>query len=388
MQLPVYMDYNATTPVDERVLAAMLPFFTIHFGNAASSNHEYGWYAAEAVKIAREQIAALIHAEPGEIIFTSGATEAINLAIKGVYEIYAAKGNHIITCVTEHRAVLDTCSYLEKKGARITYLPVDDGGNINLHELERSIAPDTILIALMYANNETGVIYPVSEIGAIAKKHGVLFFCDATQAAGKIPVHVQDDNIDIMCMSAHKMYGPKGAGALYVRRRNPRVTLAAQIHGGGHEKGLRSGTLNVPGIAGLGKACNLMMSELHDEMKRIRKMRDEFEHALLSRKAIFSNVLNNSRLPNVINICFRGADKNALHTALGKKVAFSAGSACTSAKPEPSHVLKAMGLSKEDAGKSVRLSIGRFTKEEDITFATNEILNIAGTLIPANDSVI
>lgn len=388
MQLPVYMDYNATTPVDERVLAAMLPFFTIHFGNAASSNHEYGWYAAEAVKIAREQIAALIHAEPGEIIFTSGATEAINLAIKGVYEIYAAKGNHIITCVTEHRAVLDTCSYLEKKGARITYLPVDDGGNINLHELERSIAPDTILIALMYANNETGVIYPVSEIGAIAKKHGVLFFCDATQAAGKIPVHVQDDNIDIMCMSAHKMYGPKGAGALYVRRRNPRVTLAAQIHGGGHEKGLRSGTLNVPGIAGLGKACDLMMSELHDEMKRIRKMRDEFEHALLSRKAIFSNVLNNSRLPNVINICFRGADKNALHTALGKKVAFSAGSACTSAKPEPSHVLKAMGLSNEDAGNSVRLSIGRFTKEEDITFATNEILNIAGTLIPANDSVI
>lgn len=385
MHLPIYMDYNATTPVDERVLAAMIPFFTTHFGNAASNNHEYGWYAAEAVKIAREQVASLIHAEPGEIIFTSGATEAVNLAIKGVYESYASKGNHIITCTTEHKAVLDTCAYLEKKGAHITYISVNNEGYIDLNEIEKAITSSTILISFMYANNETGIIHPIAEIGKLARKHGILFFSDATQAIGKIPVDVLNDGIDIMALSAHKIYGPKGSGALYVRRKNPRVNLTAQIHGGGHEKKLRSGTLNVPGIVGLGKACEILTNEMNDETTRIKTLRDKLESALLQHKGIFINGEKDNRLPNITSLCFRGADTNALHAALAKKIAFSTGSACTSAEPLPSHVLKAMGLCDEDAKNSVRLSIGRFTTEEDITFASNEILRIANDLIPERD---
>lgn len=385
MHLPIYMDYNATTPVDERVLAAMIPFFTTHFGNAASNNHEYGWYAAESVKIAREQVASLIHAEPGEIIFTSGATEAVNLAIKGVYESYASKGNHIITCTTEHKAVLDTCTYLEKKGAHITYISVSNEGYIDLNEIEKVITSSTILISFMYANNETGIIHPIAEIGKLARKHSILFFSDATQAIGKIPVDVLNDGIDIMALSAHKIYGPKGTGALYVRRKNPRVNLTAQIHGGGHEKKLRSGTLNVPGIVGLGKACEILTNEMNDETTRIKTLRDKLESALLQHKGIFINGGKNNRLPNITSLCFRGADTNALHAALAKKIAFSTGSACTSAEPLPSHVLKAIGLCDEDAKNSVRLSIGRFTTEEDITFASNEILRIANDLIPERD---
>ena len=380
MQLPIYMDFNATTPVDQRVLNVMLPFFTTHYGNAASTNHEYGWQAAEAVELAREQVAKLIQAEPGEIIFTSGATEAVNLAIKGVYESYASKGNHIITCATEHKAVLDTCNYLEKKGASITYLPVDNKGRISLYEIEKHILPTTILIALMYANNETGIIHPIKEIGALAKKNNTLFFTDATQAIGKTPVNVLDDGIDIMAFSAHKIYGPKGTGALYVRRKKPRVNIAPQIHGGGHQKEMRSGTLNVPGIVGLGKACDILYNEMNDEIKRLEQLRNTFEKEVLKTANTFLNGDDDKRLPNVTNICFNGFEKNALHAALNKYISFSSGSACTSAKPSPSHVLKAMGASDADANSSIRFSVGRFTTKEDINFAKEKIVQVSKTL--------
>src|SRR5687767_2667612 len=289
MKFPVYLDYNATTPCDERVVEAMLPFFTRHFGNAASRSHPYGWEAEEGVEYAREQVAKLIGAEPKEIIFTSGATEADNLAIKGVFQTYSGKGNHIITVATEHKAVLDTCRQLEKEGADITCLPVKPDGLIDLRELEGAIKPNTILIAVMYANNETGTIQAIKEIGTIAKKHGLLFFSDATQAVGKIPVNVLHDDIDIMAFSAHKMYGPKGVGALYVRRRNPRVKLMAQIHGGGHEKGIRSGTLNVPGIVGFGKACELAMNETKSESARLSLLRNKLELELLKTEGVAVN---------------------------------------------------------------------------------------------------
>lgn len=378
--IPIYMDYAATTPVDKRVVDAMLPFFTTYFGNAASNNHEYGWQAEAAVKIAREQVAQLIHAEPGEIIFTSGATEAVNLAIKGVWEMYAAKGNHIITCKTEHKAVLDTCAYLERRGVSVTYLSVDEKGNIRLDELEKAILPSTILIVLMYANNETGLIHPIKKIGAIAKEKNILFFTDATQAVGKINLNVMDDDIDLMAMSAHKIYGPKGVGALYVRRKNPRVNLSAQIHGGGHEKEWRSGTLNVPGIVGFGEACKILIDEMADETERKKFLRNELEKNILMNKDCVLNNAVTSRLPNITNICFKGIDKNALYAALNKWIAFSAGSACTSAKPEPSHVLKAMGLSDADANSSIRFSLGRFTNEEDINFASGKVLEILKAL--------
>jgi cysteine desulfurase len=373
MKFPVYLDYNATTPCDERVVEAMLPFFTRHFGNAASRSHPYGWEAEEGVEYAREQVAKLIGAEPKEIIFTSGATEADNLALKGVFQTYSGKGNHIITVATEHKAVLDTCRQLEKEGADITCLPVKPDGLIDLSELEGSIKPNTILIAVMYANNETGTIQAMKEIGTIAKKHGVLFFSDATQAVGKIPVNVLHDDIDIMAFSAHKMYGPKGVGALYVRRRNPRVKLMAQIHGGGHEKGIRSGTLNVPGIVGFGKACELAMNETKSESDRLSLLRDKLELELLKTEGVAVNGSTSHRLPHVANLSFRYVDGNALMIGLNKTIAVSSGSACTSASPEPSHVLKALSLDDDLAHSSLRFSLGRYTTEEEINYTIEHV---------------
>ncbi|WP_209857091.1 IscS subfamily cysteine desulfurase [Chitinophaga sp. OAE865] len=373
MQLPVYLDNNATTPCDPRVVAAMLPYFTEMFGNAASRSHPLGWAAEEAVDNAREQVARLIGAEPKEIIFTSGATEAVNLAIKGVYEVYSGKGNHIITAITEHKAVVDTCKHLEKLGAHVTWLPVNHEGLIDLQQLEAAITPQTILISLMYANNETGVIHPVRAISDIARKHGVLFMTDATQATGKIPVDVNNDGIDLLTLSAHKMYGPKGTGALYVRRRSPRVKLNAQIDGGGHERGMRSGTLNVPGIVGLGKACELCLEEMEADAQRILPMRNRLEKALLTIEQTFLNGTPLQRLPHTSNLSFKYVESETLMMGFNKKIAVSSGSACTSASMEPSYVLKAMGLSDDLAHASLRFGLGRFTTEEQIDFTIQTI---------------
>jgi cysteine desulfurase len=374
-ELPIYLDHNATTPCDPRVVESMLPYFTQRFGNAASRNHAYGWQAEEAVDIAREQVARLIGAEPKEIIFTSGATESDNLAIKGVFAAYASKGNHIITALTEHRAVLDTVGHIEKMGGAVSYLTVHQDGLIDLDELESSIKPGTILITLMYANNETGVIQPVKEIGQIARKHGILFFSDATQAVGKIPVNVNDDGIDLMALSAHKIYGPKGIGALYVRRKHPRVALQAQMDGGGHERGMRSGTLNVPGIVGLGRASELCMQEMNMDAKRTAALRDKLEQALMAIEGTYLNGNKEKRLPHVSNISFDYADGEAIMLGLNKDMAVSSGSACTSASLEPSHVLKAMGLTDELAHSSVRFSLGRNTNDADIDYAIAQITN-------------
>jgi cysteine desulfurase len=376
MQLPVYLDNNATTPVDPRVLEMMLPFFTMHFGNAASNSHAYGWEAAEAVKYAREQVAALINSEPEEIIFTSGATESDNLALKGVYEMYTSKGNHIITVKTEHKAVLDSCKHLEKKGAEITYLNVKKDGLIDLEELKNSIKSTTILIAVMYANNETGVIQPVQEISRIAKKNSILFFSDAAQAVGKIPVDVIKDGIDLMSFSAHKIYGPKGIGALYVRRKNPRVRLSSQMDGGGHERGIRSGTLNVPAIVGFGKACELCRIQMQNDAEKTGKQRNKLEKELAKIKDVCINGNIQHRLPNVSNLSFKNINSSELMAKFSKKIAVSSGSACTSASPSPSFVLKAMGLSDEMALSSLRFSLGRFTTDEEIDFTINQLANL------------
>ena len=367
------MDYNATTPCDKRVVEAMIPYFSEFYGNAASRNHSFGWQAEEAVTYAREQVARLIGAEPNEIAFTSGATEADNLAIKGVFETYHAKGNHIITVATEHKAVIDTCKHLEKSGAEITWLNADGEGLIDLGELEAAIRPTTILISVMYANNESGTIQRIREISATAKKHSVLFFSDATQAVGKLPVDVQEDGIDIMAFSAHKIYGPKGAGALYVRRRNPRVKLAPLLDGGGHERGVRSGTLNVPGIVGLGKACEICYREMKEESERVGKLRDKLETAMLEIEGTRVNGSIQHRLPHVTNLSFSDADSESMIAALNRTVALSTGSACTSASLEPSYVLKAMGKSDEEAYNSLRFSIGRYTTEEEIDYVINEV---------------
>src|SRR5579872_5467938 len=359
LKLPVYLDYNSTTPCDPRVVVAMVPYFTERFGNAASRSHARGWEAEEAVELAREQVAALVGAEPKEIVFTSGATEADNLAIKGAYESYASKGNHIITVVTEHKAVLDSCHHLERMGAEVTWLGVDKEGMIDLAGLEAAIRPATVLIAVMYANNEIGVLQPVRDISAIARQHGVLFFSDATQAVGKVLLDVNTDGLDLMAMSAHKLYGPKGVGALYVRRRNPRVRLAAQMDGGGHERGMRSGTLNVPGIVGFGKACELARMEMDADRRRIEPLRDWLESGLLALEGATVNGSRKHRLPQVTNVSFAGVDGDALLAGLGKNVALSSGSACTSASMEPSYVLKALGLDDERAHASLRLEIGR-----------------------------
>jgi cysteine desulfurase len=373
LKLPIYLDHNATTPMDPRVLETMIPYFTENFGNAASRNHSFGWHAEEAVDYAREQIAQLIGADPKEIIFTSGATEGDNLGIKGVYEMYASKGNHIITCTTEHKAVLDTCKHLEKLGAEVTYLEVQPDGLIDLKALEAAMRPTTILVAIMYANNEIGVVQPVKEISAIAKKHGALFFTDAVQAVGKIPVDVNADGIDLMAFTAHKMYGPKGVGALYVRRKNPRVKVTAQVDGGGHERGMRSGTLNVPGIVGFGKACELARLEMASDTERISKLRDKLENAL---KVIDESYVNGNpahRLPHVSNISFKYVEGEGLMMGFNKDIALSSGSACTSASLEPSYVLKALGLGDDLAHSSLRFGLGRYTTEEQIDFTIKAV---------------
>ncbi len=373
LKLPIYLDNNATTPMDPRVLEAMTPYFLEHFGNAASRNHPFGWQAEEAVDYAREQVAKLIGADPKEIIFTSGATEGDNLAIKGVYEMYASKGNHIITATTEHKAVLDTCKHIEKIGGEVTYLKVNAEGLIDLKELEAAIKPTTILIAIMYANNEIGTVQPVREISAIAKKHGVLFFTDAVQAVGKIPVDVNKDGIDIMAFTAHKMYGPKGVGALYVRRKNPRVKVTAQMDGGGHERGMRSGTLNVPGIVGFGKACELCRLEMEEDSKRISKLRDYLETELMKLEEAYVNGSREHRLPHVTNISFKHVEGEGLLMGFNKNIALSSGSACTSASLEPSYVLKALGLGDDLAHSSLRFGLGRFTDQEQIDYTIKAI---------------
>ncbi|AYA35938.1 IscS subfamily cysteine desulfurase [Hymenobacter oligotrophus] len=372
LKLPIYLDNNATTPLDPRVLEAMLPYFTEHFGNAASRNHAFGWQAEEAVDYAREQIAQLINCDPKEIIFTSGATESDNLAIKGVYEMYAQKGNHIITATTEHKAVLDTCKHLEKLGARVTYLPVNAEGLIDLAELEAAMTPQTILVSIMYANNEIGVIQPIREISAIAKKYGALFFTDGTQSVGKIPVDVIADGIDLMSFSGHKMYGPKGIGALYVRRKNPRVKVTAQMDGGGHERGMRSGTLNVPGIVGLGKACELARLDMDADTQRIAAMRDRLERELLTLEESYVNGSREHRLPHTTNISFKYVEGEGLMMGV-KDLAVSSGSACTSASLEPSYVLKALGLSDDLAHSSLRFGLSRFTTDEQIDYAIGHV---------------
>lgn len=373
LKLPIYLDNNATTPMDPRVLEAMLPYFVENFGNAASRNHPFGWAAEEAVDYAREQVAKLIGADPKEIIFTSGATEGDNLAIKGVFDMYASKGNHIITANIEHKAVLDTCKHIEKAGGEVTYLDVKEDGRIDLAELEAAIKPTTILIAIMYANNEIGVIQPVKEISAIAKKHGVLFFSDAVQAVGKIPVDVNKDGIDLMAFTAHKMYGPKGIGALYVRRKNPRVKVTAQLDGGGHERGMRSGTLNVPGIVGFGKAAELAMNEMAQDAECLSKLRDKLEQALLQLEEAYVNGTPEHRLPHVSNISFKYVEGEGLMMGFNKNIAVSSGSACTSASLEPSYVLKALGLGDDLAHSSLRFGLGRFTTEEQIDYTIEHV---------------
>lgn len=365
MNAPIYLDFNATTPVDKRVLEVMLPYFTEKFGNASSRTHQFGWVAEDAVKIARQQVAQLIHCIDQEIIFTSGATESINLAIKGVWENYQTKGKHIITVKTEHKAVLDTCISLERKGAEITYLSVDRDGLIDLGELRKALTPKTILVAVMLANNETGVIQHIKQIADLVHANNSIFMCDATQAVGKININVEEEHIDLMCLSAHKMYGPKGIGALYVRRKNPRVTLFPLIDGGGHERGLRSGTLNVPGIVGLGKACEIAEQEMWEDASRISRLRTKLEQQLCDLGNVFINGSTKHRLFNVTNITFQGIRSETLIKRI-PTIAIAMGSACTSAVAEPSHVLKAMGLSDEDSYCSVRFSLGKYTTEAEI----------------------
>ena len=380
LKFPIYLDHNATTPCDPRVVEAMIPYFTNSFGNAASRNHSFGWVAEEAVDNAREEVAKLIGADPKEIIFTSGATEGDNLALKGVFEMYASKGNHIITCNIEHKAVLDTCKHIEKEGGEVTYLKVKENGLINLAELEAAIKPTTILIAIMYANNEIGTVMPMKEISAIAKKKGILVFSDATQAVGKIPVDVNKDGIDLLAFSAHKMYGPKGVGALYVRRKNPRVKVTAQIDGGGHERGMRSGTLNVPGIVGFGKACEIARTEMAEETARVSKLRDKLQNALLQVEESYLNGDKEYKLPHVTNISFKYVEGEGLMMGFNKNIAVSSGSACTSASLEPSYVLKALGLGDDLAHSSLRFGLGRFTTEDQIDYTIEQVTNTVNKL--------
>jgi cysteine desulfurase len=379
LKTPIYLDNNATTQMDPRVLEAMLPYFTEKFGNAASRNHPFGWVAEEGVDYAREQVAKLIGATEKEIIFTSGATESDNLAIKGVYEMYKDKGNHIITLTTEHKAVLDACKHLEKLGANITYLDVESDGLVDLNKLEAAMTEQTILVAIMYANNEIGVIQPVKEISAIAHKHGALYFTDAVQAVGKIPVDVIADGIDLLALSGHKMYGPKGVGALYVRRKNPRVKVTSQMDGGGHERGMRSGTLNVPGIVGLGKACELCYNEMEEEAVRLSALRDKLESSLTVLEESYVNGNANHRLPHTANISFKYVEGEGLMMAM-KDMAVSSGSACTSASLEPSYVLKSLGLSDDLAHSSIRFGLGRFSTEEEVDFAIENTMKAVNHL--------
>jgi cysteine desulfurase len=370
---PIYMDNQATTPVDPRVLEAMLPYFGERFGNAASRNHPYGWAAEEGVDQARKQVAALINASPKEIIFTSGATESDNLALKGVAEMYAQKGDHIITCVTEHKAIIDSAKHLEKQGVRITFLPVEKNGLINITDLERAITGKTILISIMTANNEVGVVQDITRIGAIAREHGVLFHTDAVQAVGKIPFDVEAMNVDIASISAHKMYGPKGVGAIYVRRRNPRVLLSPLMDGGGHERGMRSGTLNVPGIVGFGMAAEIARLELEEESKRILALRERLRTGLEKNlDELYINGDMEHRIPGNLNISFAFVEGESLLMGI-EDIAVSSGSACTSASLEPSYVLKALGVGEDLAHTSIRFGIGRFNTEEEVDYVVDKV---------------
>ena len=380
MKLPIYMDYHATTPVDPRVLETMLPYFTQDFGNSASRNHAFGWVAEEAVDKARKQVADLLGANPKEIIFTSGATESNNLAIKGVAEMYREKGNHVITCVIEHKAVIDACKKLEKQGARVTYLPVQKNGRIDLDDLRAAITDKTILITIMTANNEIGVLQPVAEIGAIAKEKGILFHTDAVQAAGKVPFDVNQVKADLVSISAHKMYGPKGIGALYVRRRNPRVLLAEQISGGGHERGMRSGTLNVPGIVGLGKAAAICQAEMAADATRLITLRERLNEKFHENlDEIYINGSMEHRLPHNLNISFAYVEGESLLMGIND-VAVSSGSACTSASLEPSYVLKALGAGDDLAHSSIRFGLGRWTTEEEVDYVVDKLTNVVRRL--------
>jgi cysteine desulfurase len=374
MKTPVYMDNHATTPLDPRVLEVMMPYFTEKFGNAASRNHSFGWQAEEAVEKARKQIADLIGATSKEIVFTSGATESDNLALKGVAEMYAEKGNHLITVATEHKAVLDTGKKLEKLGFRMTYLPVQGDGLVDLDMLREAITDKTILISIMYANNEMGVLQPIAEIGKLAHERGVLFHTDAVQAVGKVPVNVIRDNIDLMSISGHKIYGPKGVGALYVRRKSPRVQVTAQMDGGGHERGMRSGTLNVPGIVGLGEACAICQREMPEEAKRMGGLRDRLRNRLESElDQVFINGTMEHRLPNNLNMSFAYVEGESLLMGIND-IAVSSGSACTSATLEPSYVLKALGVGDDLAHTSIRFGLGRFNTEEEVDYVANRVI--------------
>lgn len=373
----VYLDYNSTTPVDERVLAEMLPFFTEHFGNASSNTHALGWYAQGAIEKARQQVADFIGAESSEIVFTSGATEAINMALKGIFEAYETKGNHIITCKTEHKAVLDTCTYLEEKGATITYLNVDREGRIDLDELKESFTNKTILVAIMAANNETGVLQDLEKIAEITHQHEVIFFSDTTQLVGKLPIDVNEMGLDLCCISAHKLYGPKGVGALYVRRKNPRVNLIPLFHGGGHENQKRSGTLNVTGIVGLGKACEIAKNDFWDDNMNISKMRSYLEHQLLEIPDLRINGSTRYRLYNTSNLYFpKLKDGSSVFSHIKNQYAVSLGSACTSANAEPSHVLMVMGLTKEESENCIRFSFGKKSQKEEVEKLVNLILSL------------
>ena len=381
MKFPIYLDNHSTTPMDPRVLESMLPYFTEKFGNSASRNHAFGWEAEEGVENARKQIAKLIHADAKEIVFTSGATESDNLALKGVAEMYHEKGDHIITSATEHRAVLDTAKALEaKRGVKVTYLPVDKFGMVNPEDVRNAITDKTILISIMFANNEIGTINPIKEIGKIAKEKSILFHCDATQGVGKVPIDVQDMGIDLMSFSAHKIYGPKGVGALYVRKKNPRVRIAAQMDGGGHERGMRSGTLPVPLIVGFGKACELCEQEMAADGARLSVMRDRL-HANLT-TALVEGYLNGHptpRLPHNLNISFAYVEGESLLMGC-KEIALSSGSACTSATLEPSYVLRALGVGAELAHSSIRFGLGRFTLDEEVDYAGKRIIEVVTKL--------
>jgi len=380
MKTPIYFDNHATTPTDPRVVDAMLPYFTMKFGNAASRNHSFGWEAEKAVDDARKKIADLIGATSKEIVFTSGATESDNLAIKGVAEMYAEKGNHIITAATEHKAILDTCKKLEKHGYRVTYLPLKADGLVDLDMLRESITDKTILITIMYANNEIGVIQPIAEIGKLAHERGVLFHTDGVQAVGKVPVNVIKDNIDLMSISAHKIYGPKGVGALYVRRRNPRVQITAQMDGGGHERGMRSGTLNVTGIVGLGEACAICHREMAEEAKRLGYLRDKLKNTLERElDEVFVNGTMEHRLPNNLNISFAYVEGESLLMGIND-IAVSSGSACTSATLEPSYVLKALGVGDDLAHTSIRFGLGRFNTEEEVDYVAARVIEVVRKL--------
>ncbi|MGA2327120.1 MAG: IscS subfamily cysteine desulfurase [Bryobacteraceae bacterium] len=380
MKTPIYMDYHATTPLDPRVLDAMLPYFREKFGNAASRSHSFGWEAEQAVEKARQQIADLIGATPKEIVFTSGATESDNLAIKGVAEMYAEKGNHIITVATEHKAVLDTCKRLAKHGASVTFLPVLADGLIDLDTLRTAITEKTILVSVMHANNEIGVLQPIREIGRIARERSVLFHTDATQSVGKVPVNVNDDNIDLMSLSAHKIYGPKGIGALYVRRKNPRVQLTAQMDGGGHERGMRSGTLNVAGIVGMGEACAICQAEMAEESARLAALRDRLKDRLYAElDEIYINGSMESRLPNNLNVSFAYVEGESLLMGI-HDVAVSSGSACTSATLEPSYVLRALGVAEDLAHTSIRFGLGRFNTQEEVDYVASRVIEVVKKL--------